>query len=37
MNASIRGYNAGVEAFFKTIKAELIWRHPWHSKEKLLK
>ena len=21
-----------VEAFFKTIKAELIWRHPWHTR-----
>lgn len=24
--------NAVVEAFFKTIKAELIWRHPWHTR-----
>jgi len=21
--------NAAIETFFKTIKAELIWRHPW--------
>jgi len=21
-----------VETFFKTIKAELIWRHPWHTR-----
>jgi transposase InsO family protein len=24
--------NAVVETFFKTIKAELIWRHPWHTR-----
>ena len=24
--------NAVVEIFFKTIKAELIWRHPWHTR-----
>ncbi len=24
--------NAAVEAFFKTIKAELIWRHPWETR-----
>ncbi len=24
--------NAVGEAFFKTIKAELIWRHPWHTR-----
>jgi transposase InsO family protein len=24
--------NAVVEAFFKTIKAGLIWRHPWHTR-----
>jgi len=24
--------NAAMETFFKTIKAELIWRHPWHTR-----
>jgi hypothetical protein len=24
--------NAAVETFFKTIKAELIWRHPWETR-----
>lgn len=24
--------NAVAETFFKTIKAELIWRHPWHTR-----
>ena len=24
--------NSAVEAFFKTIKAELIWRRPWHKR-----
>lgn len=24
--------NAAVETFFKTNKAELIWRHPWHTR-----
>jgi transposase InsO family protein len=24
--------NAAVETFFKTIKAELIWRHPWQTR-----
>ena len=23
-----------VETFFKTIKAELIWRHPWETRRK---
>jgi putative transposase len=26
--------NAAVETFFKTIKAELIWRHPWETRRK---
>jgi putative transposase len=26
--------NAAVERFFKTIKAELIWRHPWETRHK---
>ena len=26
--------NAAVETFFKTIKAELIWRHPWETRWK---
>jgi putative transposase len=26
--------NAAVEAFFKTIKAELIWRHTWETRRK---
>lgn len=24
--------NAAVETFFKIIKAELIWRHPWETR-----
>lgn len=24
--------NAAMETFFKTIKPELIWRHPWHTR-----
>jgi len=24
-----RSFNAAMETFFKTIKAELIWRHSW--------
>jgi putative transposase len=24
--------NAAMETFFNTIKAELIWRHPWHNR-----
>lgn len=24
--------NAAMEVFFKTIKAELIWQHPWHTR-----
>ena len=24
--------NAAMETFFKTIKAELIWRHPWQTR-----
>jgi transposase InsO family protein len=24
--------NSTVETFFKTIKAELIWRRPWHTR-----
>jgi transposase InsO family protein len=24
--------NAMMETFFKTIKAELIWRHQWHTR-----
>jgi hypothetical protein len=24
--------NAAVETFFKTIKAELMWRHPWETR-----
>ena len=24
--------NAAIETFFKTIKAELIWRHTWHTR-----
>lgn len=24
--------NAAMETFFKSIKAELIWRHPWHTR-----
>ena len=27
------GYNAVVEAFFKTIKAEMIWRNIWHTRK----
>jgi putative transposase len=27
-------YNAAVETFFKTIKAELIWRHSWNTRRK---
>ena len=35
-NVSISGKgkcydNTAVETFFKTIKAELIWRHPWET------
>ncbi|MEP3330168.1 IS3 family transposase [Sedimentitalea sp.] len=26
--------NAAVETFFKTVKAELIWRHPWETRRK---
>ncbi len=26
--------NAAVESFFKTIKAELIWRHSWEKRRK---
>lgn len=26
--------NAAVETFLKTIKAELIWRHPWEMRRK---
>ena len=29
-----RSFNAAVETFFKTIKAELIWRHPWETRRK---
>ncbi|MFT5966246.1 MAG: hypothetical protein ACI9ND_000150 [Yoonia sp.] len=27
-----RSFNAAVETFFKTIKAELIWRHSWETR-----
>jgi transposase InsO family protein len=27
--------NAAVETFFKTIKAELIWRHQWQTRSQL--
>ena len=27
-----RSFNAAVETFFKTIKAELIWRRPWETR-----
>ena len=27
--------NAAVETFFKTIKAELIWRQPWETRRKV--
>jgi len=27
-----RSLNAAVETFFKTIKAELIWRHTWQTR-----
>ncbi|MGB0660746.1 MAG: IS3 family transposase, partial [Mangrovicoccus sp.] len=30
----LRYDNAAVETFFKTIKAELIWRHPWETSRK---
>ncbi|PRY80490.1 transposase InsO family protein [Yoonia maritima] len=29
-----KAQNAAVETFFKTIKAELIWRHPWETRRK---
>jgi len=28
--------NAPVETFFKTVKAELIWRHTWHTRRQVL-
>ena len=27
--------NAVVETFFKTLKAELIWRHTWHTRRQV--
>jgi putative transposase len=27
-----RSFNAAVETFFKTIKAELVWRRPWETR-----
>jgi putative transposase len=27
--------NAAVETFFKTLKAELIWRHTWASRDQV--
>ena len=27
--------NAAVETFFKTIKAELIWRHTWATRQQV--
>ena len=30
----LKSLNAAVEAFFKTIKAELIWRHTWETRRK---
>lgn len=30
--AKVRDDNAAVEAFFKTIKAELIWRTSWETR-----
>ena len=27
--------NAVVETFFKTVKAELIWRHTWHTRRQV--
>jgi putative transposase len=32
-----KGYcydNAAIETFFKTLKAELIWRHSWQTRQK---
>lgn len=30
--AGYRSFYASFETFFKTIKAELIWRHPWGTR-----